>query len=95
MAKQTKKILRVNPKHPRGMYRIGRHMVKKDFQEFELNEAEEKELALLQKGKVKWVLIGTLKDLKNESKLQKALASLKDDDAPTLAPGAGDKGDEE
>lgn len=63
MAKEKKVSIKLKRKHSAGQMRLGRHMVKRIAQNFELNESELKELE--GKGPKHWFEVGpALKEAK-------------------------------
>lgn len=67
-AKAGKFFLRVKNTHPRGSFNIGRHTLSRGFQEYDLNEAEAKELQ--SEGAQAWVEQGDATKAKADAKLQ-------------------------
>lgn len=67
MYKPGKYILRVLAAHPTGKFNLQGHVIKKQYQVFQLNEKECEELA--SEGPSKWVQIGNDAALKADQKL--------------------------
>lgn len=67
-AKAGKQFLRVKASHPRGMFRIGRHTLTRQFEEYDLNDQEAKELA--SEGATAWVEMGDESKAKQDAQMQ-------------------------
>lgn len=67
-------VLKVSPKHPRQEYRLGRHVVKGTFDEYALNAAEQKELAM--KGPKAWIMVGDKTIMAADKKMQATLDKM-------------------
>ena len=67
-------VLRVKMSHPRGLYKLQRHEIKRDWQKFKLTAAEAMELGHI--GAQTWVDMGSEKDLKSAKDLKGRLADL-------------------
>jgi hypothetical protein len=65
--KAGKQILRVKAKHPRRSFQLGSHTISAQFEEFELNEAEARELGM--EGPQAWLEFGDAKKMKADKDL--------------------------
>ena len=70
MSENTIKKLKLKRRHPRKAMRLGRHIVTNIFQEFELNEAEQKELET--EGGRAWMMTPVQEEVVKKEKIEEA-----------------------